>query len=174
MRKPWLIVPLVMFMALLMLFALQLRRQAATDQSSAPFAPFTLPDFSLAPLYGEALFTDETVKAGAPAIINVFASWCVSCRAEHPYLFALKEKHGIPVYGLNWKDAPEAAKAWLEDFGNPYAQAGQDREGTVAVQLGITGAPETFVVDQDGQVIFRYAGPLDERVIKNQILPLMK
>ncbi len=109
---------------------------------------------------------------GRPMLLNVFASWCVSCRVEHPVLLELKAE-GVPVAGLDWKDKPSAGAQYLKDNGDPYGKAGNDKSGRTGIDLGITGVPETFVVDRYGKVRYKQIGPIGPDDWKNIIKPLM-
>jgi cytochrome c biogenesis protein CcmG, thiol:disulfide interchange protein DsbE len=111
---------------------------------------------------------------GHVTVVNVFASWCVPCRAEAPLLSALANLKGVSLYGLVYKDTPEKARAFLSDVGNPFSRVGLDRSGTAGIEWGIYGVPETFVVDADGIVRLRYAGPLTPDVLTSQILPAIE
>jgi len=93
-------------------------------------------------------------------LLNVFASWCGPCRAEHPILTRLAEEDGITLIGINYKDKPEAAAQWLEELGNPYVAIGSDYSGRAGIDLGISGVPETFIIDADGIIRHRFAGPV--------------
>ena len=127
------------------------------------------PAFELAPVTG--LDTPGLVQAdlkgnAGPVIVNVFASWCVPCRAEHSVLTTLVEEDGQTLYGINYKDKPEDAVRWLNELGNHYARIGSDLSGRAGIEWGISGVPETFIVGADGTVLYRYVGPVvgDEAV----------
>lgn len=107
-------------------------------------------------------------------LLNVFASWCAPCRVEHPVLTRLAEVYDVPLYGVNYKDAPEAAVAFLEELGNPYTRIGADEDGRAGIDLGVYGVPETFVIDGDGRIRYRHAGPLMPRDVEDVILPLIE
>jgi cytochrome c biogenesis protein CcmG/thiol:disulfide interchange protein DsbE len=109
---------------------------------------------------------------GKVYLLNVWGSWCVSCRDEHPVLVELSKRGTIPLYGLNWKDKREDAIAWLQRFGDPYVVSGVDREGKVAIDFGVYGAPETYLVDREGIIRFKQTGPLTWKVIEERIAPL--
>lgn len=94
------------------------------------------------------------------SLVNVFASWCAPCRAEHPLLTRLAEEEGIPLFGLNYKDKADAAAAWLEELGNPYQRIGHDLSGRVGIEWGVTGVPETFIIAPGGTILYREAGPV--------------
>jgi len=128
-----------------------------------------LPSFSLAWQGKEAALTARDLVTGQPVLLNVFASWCGPCRDEHPLLMQLAAQ-GVPIFGLNMKDAPDAAQRFLGQLGNPYRAIGADRSGRVGIELGVYGVPETFVLDAQGRVLTRYAGPLTPDVLKTEIL----
>ncbi len=110
---------------------------------------------------------------GQVVMVNFFASWCVPCRAEHPFLTALVEETGVPLYGINHRDKPEDAAAWLAELGNPYARIGAD-PGRAAVEWGVTGVPETFIIDGEGRIRYHHRGPLVPDVIEQQVRPLLE
>ena len=123
---------------------------------------------------------DDATKMLTPAelrgkiyLINVWGSWCVSCRDEHPVLVELAKKGTLPIYGLNWKDRHEDAVAWLQRYGDPYVASGVDRDGKVAIDFGVYGAPETYLVDREGIIRFKQTGPLTWRIIEEKIMPLV-
>jgi cytochrome c biogenesis protein CcmG/thiol:disulfide interchange protein DsbE len=109
----------------------------------------------------------------AVSLVNVFASWCIACRAEHPLLLRLAQEERVPVHGINYKDRPEDAARWLNTLGDPYTRTGADRDGRVAIDWGVYGVPESFVVGADGRIAHKQIGPLTEQAISNTILPLI-
>ncbi|MGB1612169.1 MAG: DsbE family thiol:disulfide interchange protein, partial [Arenicellales bacterium] len=116
--------------------------------------------------------TEELV--GRVWVLNVFASWCVACRAEHGLLNDLASKQLVTLVGLNYKDEPSDARSWLRELGNPYDVVAVDSQGQVGLDWGVYGVPETFVIDADGTIRFKHIGPVDARVIEEQILPLVR
>jgi cytochrome c biogenesis protein CcmG/thiol:disulfide interchange protein DsbE len=108
------------------------------------------------------------------AIVNVWASWCVPCRDEHPVLIELKRMAGVPLYGINYKDAPEAAGRFLGELGNPFERVGADRSGRVGIDWGVYGVPETYVVDGKGRIAYKHVGPLTLQAVKDEILPALE
>lgn len=121
------------------------------------------PEFNLPAIDGIAVngfARTDLVGNGQPTLVNVFASWCVPCRAEHAVLTRLVNERGVRLAGINYKDKPEDARAWLADMGNPYRFVGSDMDGLTGIEWGISGVPETFVVDAGGIVTFRYVGPI--------------
>lgn len=121
------------------------------------------PDFDLPAVEGvgvPGLARSDLVANPAPVVVNVFASWCVPCRAEHAVLTRMVERDGVRLFGINYKDKPEDARRWLEDLGNPYERIGSDLSGRAGIEWGISGVPETFIVAGDGTVLYRYVGPI--------------
>jgi len=104
--------------------------------------------------------TDAVFGNGTPVLVNFFASWCVPCKAEHPVLTRLARDEGLTVIGINYKDPNDAGVRFLDELGNPYAQVAADAEGIISLDWGVTGLPETFIVDGDGVVVYRHAGPV--------------
>jgi cytochrome c biogenesis protein CcmG, thiol:disulfide interchange protein DsbE len=133
------------------------------------------PQFSLAPVAGIAApgFDTASLK-GQVTVVNVFASWCIPCRDEHPLLVALKEQTGVRLVGINQKDAPENARAFLAELGNPYDAIGADSDGRVSIDWGVYGVPETFVVDADGIVRFKHIGPINPQSLRDEVMPAIE
>ncbi len=113
---------------------------------------------------------------GTPGIkmVNFFASWCVSCRQEHPFLMELARRNELPVYGIAYKDAPEKTLAWLTDLGNPYARIGVDRRGRTGIDFGVYGIPETFFIDERGVIVYKFTGPLTPDAWERDVKPALK
>lgn len=131
------------------------------------------PKFHLPAIGGRTRGLSSTDLKEDVSLVNVFASWCVPCRDEHPLLMALADQDVAPIYGLNYKDDPESARRWLERLGNPYSGIGSDRDGRVAEEWGLYGLPQTFVVDETGRTAFVHTGVLDQSVIDETIVPLI-
>lgn len=132
------------------------------------------PQFALPPLPGrDEHGLSRADLGGQPMLVNVFASWCVPCRIEHPVVTRLAER-GVIVQGINYKDRPEDAKAWLAELGDPFRYIGSDRDGRTAIEWGVYGIPETFVVDRDGRIVYRQVGPMQPRDVEEKILPLLE
>lgn len=111
---------------------------------------------------------------GAIAMVNVFASWCVSCRLEHPTLMRLARESRVPIHGVDWKDSREDGLAWLGVFGDPYTRLGEDVNSKLAIELGVTGAPETYIIDRSGRIRYKQIGPITDDVWKETIEPLIR
>lgn len=161
-------------LALFALLALFLFRGLGLDPRELPSALIDrpLPEFSL-PRLGEEQPVSRADVVGRTALFNVWATWCVSCRAEHPLLMALA-RQGVTIYGLDYKDDREDARRWLARFGDPYVANAFDADGRVGIDWGVYGTPETFVIDQQGIIRHKHIGPLTEDAIQGEILPLIK
>jgi cytochrome c biogenesis protein CcmG/thiol:disulfide interchange protein DsbE len=131
-----------------------------------------VPQFSVPVLGDDARSLSTAELRGKVYLLNVWGSWCVSCRDEHPVLVALARKGSIPLYGLNWKDKREDAIAWLARFGDPYVASGVDRDGKVAIDFGVYGAPETYLIDREGIIRYKHTGPLTWPILEEKILPI--
>lgn len=155
------------------LLALLLFRGLSLDPREMPSALIDkpLPEFELFSLGEQRTLTRGDV-IGQISLFNVWATWCVSCRVEHPYLQQLADA-GIPIVGVNYKDEDAAALRWLQDLGNPYTVNIADRDGTLGLDLGVYGAPETYVVDADGVIRYRHVGVVDERVWRSILEPIV-
>lgn len=135
-----------------------------------------VPVFSLPPLEGRAdqsNFTDADLRVGELRIVNVWASWCPPCRAEHPLLMQLAAQ-GHHIDAINYKDTPDNARTFLNNLGDPFHKIGVDRTGRAAIDWGVYGVPETFVISGDGKVLLKHAGPLSQHDIETKLLPLFK
>ncbi len=133
-----------------------------------------VPEFDLPPVQGRELGLATANLKGEVTLVNVFASWCVACRSEHPLLMDLGASGEVPVYGLNYKDKPDNAEAWLAEWGDPYGRTGADVKGRVGIDFGVYGVPETFVIDRQGRIAYKHIGPIRREDLDNKILPLVK
>jgi cytochrome c biogenesis protein CcmG/thiol:disulfide interchange protein DsbE len=171
-RRLAFIIPVLIFLAIAGVLAFGLGRDPKILPSmliGKPLPAFDLPDMR-GRTGGKGLASRDF--QGRPGLVNVFASWCVSCRVEHPFLMRLKAE-GVPLHGLNWKDKGDAGARWLLQFGDPYDRVGYDPTGRTGVDLGVTGAPETFVIDAKGVVRYRHVGPIDAQVWSETLKPLL-
>jgi cytochrome c biogenesis protein CcmG/thiol:disulfide interchange protein DsbE len=133
-----------------------------------------VPQFNLPPVQGRTLGLSNADLIGEVSLVNVFASWCVACREEHPLFMRLKAGDMVPIHGLNYRDQPDHAARWLDSLGDPYTRTGADRDGRVAIDWGVYGVPETFVVTKDGRIAHKHIGPLTPKDIEATILPLIR
>ena len=167
------IIPLAVFAALAAALAAGLNLKPSEIPSALILKP--VPEFDLAPVPGRKLgLASNDLKQGEVSLVNVFASWCVACRDEHPLLMELAAKGEVVVYGLNYKDKPEAASAWLDLMGDPYRRTGVDQTGRVGIDWGVYGVPETFVLAGDGRIACKHIGAITEFDLTQKILPLMR
>jgi len=132
------------------------------------------PGFELAQLHSPDKKFGNTDMKGKVWLLNVWGSWCVACRYEHPFLNQLAKEQVVPIVGLNWKDKPEDAKAWLAKFGDPYMVSVSDLDGRTAIDFGVYGAPETFVIDATGMIRYKHTGPIDATVLREKLLPVIR
>lgn len=165
-----LFVPLIIFLALAALLYLGLGHDPRELPSALVDRP--MPAFAL-PSLGDDKPLDQTLFRGSPRLLNVWATWCSACRDEHPFLVELA-RAGVPIVGLDYKDDPAAARRWLADMGNPYQEVIADREGRLGLDLGVYGAPETYVIDAAGIIRYRHVGVLDAQVWRERIEPVYR
>lgn len=132
-----------------------------------------VPQFDLPPVKGRRLGLSSADLRGDVSLVNVFASWCVACREEHPLLMRLREKGIVTVNGIDYKDLPDDAAKWLDTMGDPYSRTGADINGRVAIDWGVYGVPETYVVDASGRIAFKQIGPITPEVLDKAILPIL-
>ncbi len=168
--KPLMVLPPVIFLGLAGVFYFGMQREDP-DQLPTALAGKQAPPVVLTQLGDKESFDDAVLRDGEVKLVNFWASWCAPCRVEHPNLSRLSEEEGVPIYGVNYKDAPDNALGFLAELGDPYAATGADPDGRMAINWGLYGVPETYVVDGDGTILLRFAGPVTERVIREQIGP---
>jgi cytochrome c biogenesis protein CcmG/thiol:disulfide interchange protein DsbE len=156
------LLPIAAFGILIPVFIIGLQRDPS--ELPSPYIGKPAPAFTLPSLEDPDLTVGSDDYAGRVALVNVWATWCVGCRHEHDFLMALAKREDIPIYGLNWRDDREEALMWLQQLGNPYVASAFDQDGTVAVDWGVYGAPETFLIGADGTVLHKHLGPLTEQV----------
>ena len=164
------LLPTGLFILLLAGFLLGLGRNREVLPS--PLIDKPAPNFALPPLHdGQSGFSSADLK-GHASVVNTFASWCAPCREENPALMALARAKRVPVYGIDYKDNPKTAAAWLAELGNPYTRIGAD-DGRVGIAWGVYGVPETFVTDPEGRIRYKHVGVLTEAYVERTILPLV-
>jgi cytochrome c biogenesis protein CcmG/thiol:disulfide interchange protein DsbE len=165
------VVPLLVFLGLAAVLAVGLTLNPREVPS--PLIGRPVPEFELPPVQGRTLGLASRDLKGEVALVNVFASWCLACRDEHPVLMDLQARGVVPIHGLNYKDKPAAAAAWLAEMGDPYTRTGADLNGRVAIDWGVYGVPETFVVDRNGRIAYKHIGPLTPQFVRENLLPLI-
>ena len=166
------LIPLAIFLVLVVFLAIGLGRDP--HEVPSPLINKAAPTFRLPQLKEpNKNFSAEDMR-GKVWVLNVWASWCVSCRDEHPLLIEYAKTGAVPIYGLNWKDKSEDAVAWLNELGDPYVLSASDFDGRVAIDYGVYGAPETYLIDQSGTIRFKQIGPLTPDVWRDKFLPLVQ
>jgi len=140
----------------------------------SPLIEKPAPEFRLPELHDSSRIISKADLKGQVSLLNVWASWCVACRQEHPWLMGLSAAGAVPVYGLNYKDERSDAIEWLGKLGNPYRAIAADRDGRVGIDWGVYGVPETFVIDQRGIIRYKHIGPLDGEALQDVVLPLVR
>ncbi|MFV0244841.1 MAG: DsbE family thiol:disulfide interchange protein [Qingshengfaniella sp.] len=171
-RFPYLLaLPPIAFAALAGLFAAGMLRDDPEALPSARAGQLA-PPVVLGALPGKTVVMDADLRGAGVKLVNFWASWCAPCRVEHPVLMDLAGQ-GVAIYGVNYKDQPADAIGFLADLGDPFLAVGTDREGRTGIDWGLYGVPETFVLDGEGRVILRYAGPITRRVLDDTIRPAL-
>ena len=166
------LVPLGIFIILVGFLAAGLRlnpREVPSPLIDKPAPPFTLPQLA----EPQRPFSNREML-GQVWVLNVWASWCVSCRDEHPVLVDLAKMNIVPIYGLNYKDKRDEALGWLKQFGDPYTLSIVDADGRIGIDYGVYGVPETYVIDKHGVIRYKRIGPVNREVLEAKILPLVR
>lgn len=179
-RTLLIMLPVVVFATIALLFAFALQKGDPNKLPSALIGK-PAPRLTLAPLEGLADngiavpgWSGEDLVRGQPAVVNFFASWCVPCVQEHPYLMDLRKETGIRILGVNHKDPAPGGRRFIGRFGNPYAAVGVDPDGRVAIEWGVYGMPETFVVDGAGRIMAKHVGPITTDTLRSVIVPALE
>ena len=167
-----LVIPLAVFVVIAGFLLVGLSRNPREVPS--PLIDKPAPPFKLAQLHEPTKMLGPEDMKGQVWLLNVWASWCVSCRVEHPLLVELAKTKIVPIVGLNYKDKPEEAKMWLSQLGDPYALSIMDRDGRVGIDFGVYGVPETFVIDRNGTIRYKQIGPVTAEALERKILPMIR
>lgn len=166
------IAPPAIFAGLAALFFVGMMRENPDELPSA-IAGKPAPAVVVTPLGDAELLSDADLRDGSVKLVNYWASWCGPCRVEHPNLQILADE-GVVIHGVNYKDQPGNALAFLDELGSPYTKMGADPEGRMALNWGLYGVPETYVIDGEGKVVLRFAGPITQRVMDSTIRPAIE
>lgn len=166
------LLPFAVFITLVLFLGIGLRLNPREIPS--PFIDKAAPAFKLTQLHEPGKTISPQDMVGQVWLLNVWASWCVACRQEHPVLMDLARQGVVPIVGLNYKDSRENGAGWLRQFGNPYTVSGVDADGRVGIDYGVYGVPETFVIDKRGVIRMKHIGPVTPEVIVEKLLPLIK
>jgi cytochrome c biogenesis protein CcmG/thiol:disulfide interchange protein DsbE len=168
-RKLAFVIPALLFAVLLAAFAMGLNHDPHLLPSALINRP--APDFALPPLYDNAPGLSRKDLEGGVRLVNFFASWCLPCRDEQPELMRLAQDRGLAIEGIAYKDRPEDARRFLERLGDPFRRVGVDRDGRTAIDFGVYGVPETYLIDAAGHIRYRHVGPLSATDVEREILP---
>lgn len=168
------IIPFIILLALFSMLFYELFYSKPNELPSALIGE-PVPHFQLASLsMPQKIFTQKDLLGHGVVLLNVFAAWCYACSLEQPMLMKIKEQYHIPIYGIDYKDTKEAATNWLRKNGNPYILTGTDKSGDVAIDLGVYGTPETFIISPNGHIVYRHVGTLDQKTWDEVLYPLVK
>jgi cytochrome c biogenesis protein CcmG, thiol:disulfide interchange protein DsbE len=165
------LIPGAIFAVLVGFFVVGLNRDPSMVPS--PLIGKSAPAYSLLKVEDPAAKIGDADMRGKKHLVNVWATWCVGCREEHPFLMQVAKQNLVPIVGIDWKDELPLAQQWLNQFGNPYFATGFDQEGRVAIDFGVYGAPETFLIDERGIVIYKHIGILTPEVWQSKFVPLI-
>ncbi|HEY4135513.1 MAG TPA: DsbE family thiol:disulfide interchange protein [Alphaproteobacteria bacterium] len=168
------LLPVIAFAGLAAVFGVGLYLRP--DIIPSPLIDQDAPLFTLKAIPGrdDGGLTNDDLKGHGVTIVNVFASWCIPCRAEHPLLLKLAKEDGVRVVGINYKDKPDEVNAWLAELGNPFSKIGRDDTGRVAIDWGVYGVPESFIVDDGGHIRYKQTGPMMDYDVEKTILPMIR
>ena len=171
-RAIWFLLPLAVF---LLIAGFLLRGLGLNPREvPSPLIGKPAPAFERAQLHEPAKAFSQKDMLGQVWLLNVWASWCVACREEHPVLVELARRKAVPIVGLNYKDKPDEALAWLKQFGNPYMLSAVDSDGRVGLDFGVYGVPETFLIDKAGVIRYKHIGPITPEAWEKRIYPLVQ
>jgi cytochrome c biogenesis protein CcmG/thiol:disulfide interchange protein DsbE len=165
------LLPFAAFVALVVLFAFGLNPSRDIHALPSPLIGKAAPIFALTDVLDPSRVVSNSALKGQVYVLNVWASWCVPCREEQDALLAISQSHEVPILGLNWKDDREKSRQWLQQLGNPYQAVAYDADGRVAIDWGVYGAPETYLIDANGRIVFKYISPMTAAVWQHEFLP---
>ncbi|MCY4591038.1 MAG: DsbE family thiol:disulfide interchange protein [Alphaproteobacteria bacterium] len=166
------LLPLVLFAVVAGYFAVPLLTGRDPGELPSALIDRPVPDMALPPLFEGAPGLGSDDLRGGVTLVNFFASWCVPCRAEHPVLTRLAQSETL--HGISYKDDPARTREWLAELGDPFERIGTDTSGRAAIEWGVYGVPETYIIDRDGRIRYRHAGPVTRTVLEDEILPLLR
>lgn len=167
------VLPLGAFALLVLVLTIGLKNAPEKGVIVSPLIGKAAPEFALPNLLDPAGKVTSADYKGSWHLLNVWGTWCVACAQEHPVLLQIQQENRIPIVGLDWRDDEAAALAWLSQHGNPYARIAADKEGRVAITYGVYGAPESFLIDPAGTIVYKHVGPITPKVWREKLLPLI-
>lgn len=167
------LLPLTAFALLVVVLVVGLRHAPQKSIIPSPLIGKGAPQFALRNLFDGQTQVNTGLLKGRWSLVNVWGTWCAECRAEHEALLQIKSEGQVPIIGIDWKDSDEEAQAWLAQLGNPYESVGTDHDGRVAIDWGVYGAPETFLISPAGTVVYKQIGALTPQIWRQKFLPLV-
>jgi cytochrome c biogenesis protein CcmG/thiol:disulfide interchange protein DsbE len=165
------LLPFAAFVALALLFAFGLNPKRDIHALPSPLIGKPAPQFALTDVLDAERVVSNSGLQGQVYVLNVWATWCVPCREEHESLLAISQTHLVPLIGLDWKDNRERSKLWLQQLGNPYQAVAFDGDGRAAIDWGVYGAPETYLIGKDGKVLFKFISPMTQQIWDEEFVP---
>jgi cytochrome c biogenesis protein CcmG/thiol:disulfide interchange protein DsbE len=167
------LLPLTVFALLIVVLVVGLKHAPEKGVIPSPLIGRSAPPFTLRNLFDGQGPVSAGLLQGHWTLVNVWGTWCVECRAEHEALLQIKREGQVPIIGIDWKDQDDDAQAWLQQFGNPYQSVGADHDGRVAIDWGVYGAPESFLVSPDGKVVYKQVGAMTAQIWQQKFLPYL-
>jgi cytochrome c biogenesis protein CcmG, thiol:disulfide interchange protein DsbE len=171
MLKTRFILPLVAFVVLAAVLYIGVKGSSDNHIIASVLIGKPVPEFNLPSLTQPGTNLTSRSLHGKPYVLNVWGTWCGGCRQEHQSLMEIQQLGQVPIVGVNWRDDDDLAREWLQQLGNPYSDVGIDKQGRLAIDLGVYGAPETFLVDANGIIVHKWIGPLSTEIFKRDFLP---
>jgi cytochrome c biogenesis protein CcmG/thiol:disulfide interchange protein DsbE len=165
------LLPFAAFVALAVLFVFGLNPKRDIHALPSPLIGKPAPQFALSDVLDANRVVSNSSMQGQVYVLNVWATWCIPCREEHESLLAISQTHLVPLIGLDWKDNRDRSRLWLEQLGNPYQAVAFDADGRAAIDWGVYGAPETYLVGKDGKVLFKFISPMTQQVWDEEFVP---
>lgn len=166
------LLPLGVFLVIGIAFAIGLTKDPR--RMSSELIDQAVPEFALSELYNESETLTQEMFKGQVSLVNVFGSWCVACNVEHPVLMEIAKRKDVNLIGIDWRDERDNAKRWLAKRGNPYSKVIFDNESVLAITLGVTGAPESFIIDKVGNIRYKHVGVITPDIWRDTLLPIIK
>lgn len=171
MTKSRFVIPLIAFALLVAVLAIGVRRSPEKQVIQSVLIGKPVPEFTLPSLTNPGTSVTSRELRGKPYLLNVWGTWCGMCRVEHPHLLRIQQMGQVPIVGLNWRDDDGPALEWLKELGNPYEHVAVDKEGRTVIDLGVYGAPETFLIDAKGIIVHKHVGPMSVEIWKRDFEP---
>lgn len=166
-------IPFIILFALLILLGRELL-YANPNKITSSLVGETVPVFQLPTLLSSQKSFTNNDLIGQVSLLNIWATWCYACEIEAPFLMTIKKNYSLPIYGIAYRDKPTEINTWVKKYGNPYRLIGDDKNGEVAIDLGVYGTPETFIINKEGKIVYRHIGVLDQKVWNKVIYPLIQ